>query len=57
MLDGHFGLQRFGKVDDPDDVSLLKGKGLFPLDELYNEYVRDVVANEEEASHVHFLLE
>ncbi|KAF8913329.1 hypothetical protein CPB85DRAFT_1219841 [Mucidula mucida] len=51
MLDGHFGLQRFGKVDDPDDVSLLKGKGLFPLDELYNEYVRDVVANEEEASH------
>ncbi|KAF9024287.1 hypothetical protein BDZ89DRAFT_954844 [Hymenopellis radicata] len=50
MLDGHFGLQRFAKVDDPDDVSLLAGKGHFPLDEIYNVYVRNVVATEEEKS-------
>ena len=50
--DGHFGLQRFSKVDDPDDVSLLSGMGLFPPDGNYNEYVRTVVAYSEEVSDV-----
>lgn len=48
MADGHFGLQRLSKVDDPDDVSLLEGSGLFPLDDEYNKYVANVVAYSEE---------
>lgn len=50
MKDGHFGLQRLArnKKDDPDDVSLLDGAGLFPPDEEYNNYVRNVVAYSEE---------
>lgn len=48
MKDGHFGLQRFSKVDDPDDVSLLTGMGLFPPDSHYNEYVLNVVAYSDE---------
>lgn len=48
MKDGHFGLQRFSKVDDPDDVSLLQGTGFFPPDPEYNEYVRNVVAYSDE---------
>ena len=48
MKDGHFGLQRFSKVDDPDDVSLLQGTGFFPPDLDYNEYVRNVVAFSDE---------
>ena len=48
MKDGHFGLQRFSKVDDPDNVSLLAGMGLFPPDCHYNEYILNVVAYSEE---------
>lgn len=48
MEDGHFGLQRFAKVDDPDDVSLLGGAGLFPEDDEYKGYVRDIVATSTE---------
>ncbi|KAL0569452.1 hypothetical protein V5O48_012511 [Marasmius crinis-equi] len=48
--DGHFGLQRFKKVDDPDDVSLLPGQGLFPADSEYKPYLRSVVMTSEEAS-------
>ncbi|KAF9536538.1 hypothetical protein CPC08DRAFT_595712, partial [Agrocybe pediades] len=48
MADGHFGLQRLGKVDDPDDISLLEGCGVFPSDAEYNEYVRNIVAYSEE---------
>lgn len=48
MKDGHFGLQRFSKVDDPDDVSLLGSAGLFPDDADYNKYVLEVVATSEE---------
>ncbi|KAF8952930.1 hypothetical protein BDZ97DRAFT_1670418 [Flammula alnicola] len=50
MMDGHFGLQRLAKVDDPDDVSLLDGHALFPPDERYNDYVRNTVAYSEEKS-------
>ena len=52
MMDGHFGLQRFSKVDDPDDVSLLGGAGFFPPDKEYSAYVRDIVATLEEVSHL-----
>ncbi|PPQ98101.1 hypothetical protein CVT26_003271 [Gymnopilus dilepis] len=50
MKDGHFGLQRLAKTgaEDPDDVSLLEGNGLFPRDDDYNPYVRDIVAYSEE---------
>ena len=48
MKDGHFGLQRFSKVDDPDDVSILEGAGFFPPDSEYNEFVRNVVAYSDE---------
>lgn len=52
MKDGHFGLQRLAKsgTEDPDDVSLLEGNGLFPPDEEYNTYVQEVVAFSEEVS-------
>ena len=56
MMDEYFGLQRFSKVDDPDDVSLLEGAGFFPPDEEYLAYVRDIVATSEEVSWPFFLL-
>jgi hypothetical protein len=37
--DGHFGLQRKSKVDDPDDVSLLEGAAFFPKETLYQEHL------------------
>ncbi|KAL0058522.1 hypothetical protein AAF712_014799 [Marasmius tenuissimus] len=37
LLDGHFGLQRKKKIDDPNDVSLLKGSAMFPKDEWFNK--------------------
>ncbi len=48
MMDGHFGLQRLSKVDDPDDISFLDGRSLFPRDAIYNEYVYSIVAYSEE---------
>ncbi|KAK0438714.1 uncharacterized protein EV420DRAFT_1279905, partial [Desarmillaria tabescens] len=48
MQDGHFGLQRFRKVDDPDDISIVTGTGLFPMDKAYNEYIEKVVATSDE---------
>ncbi|KAK0243559.1 hypothetical protein EDD85DRAFT_988135 [Armillaria nabsnona] len=48
MQDGHFGLQRFQKVDDPDDVSLIPGAGFFPRDSDYLPYERDVIATSDE---------
>jgi len=50
MMDGHFGLQRLSKVDDPDDISFLDGWSLFPRDEKYNDYVYSIVAYSEEVS-------
>jgi hypothetical protein len=40
--DGHFGLQRKSKVDDPDDISLLEGAAFFPKDAPYQEYLATV---------------
>ncbi|KAK0491689.1 hypothetical protein IW261DRAFT_1556841 [Armillaria novae-zelandiae] len=50
MQDGHFGLQRFHKVDDPDDMSLFPGCGFFPANEDYLPYEQDVVATSDEKS-------
>ncbi|KAJ2912805.1 hypothetical protein MD484_g7609, partial [Candolleomyces efflorescens] len=50
MEDGHHGLQRLGKVDDPDDVSLLADRGFFPEDEEFNRYVAAVVLTSDEKS-------
>lgn len=36
--------------EDPDDVSLLEGAGLFPPDEEYNTYVCETVAYSAEVS-------
>ncbi len=48
MQDGHFGLQRFQKVDDPDDISIVTGTGFFPMDKAHNEYIEKVVATSDE---------
>ena len=48
MVDGHFGLQRFAKVDDPDDVSLLGDAGFFPLDSEYQKYVLNAVVTDKD---------
>lgn len=56
MTDGHFGLQRLmTSKEDPDDISLLEGGGLFPPDEEYNTYVRETVAYSTEVSHYHLV--
>lgn len=49
-VDGHFGLTRLKKVDDPDDVSLSEGRGLFALESEYDAYVKEYVLNDEEVS-------
>lgn len=48
MMDGHFGLQRFAMVDDPDDVSVLRGAGFFPLDSVYTPFILQFVATSDE---------
>ncbi len=48
MQDGHFGLQRFWKVDDPDNISIVMGTGFFPMDKAYNKYIEKVVATSDE---------
>lgn len=56
MVDGHFGLQRFAKVDDPDDVSLLGDSGFFPQDSEYKKYVLDAVITEQDEVHIYLLI-
>ncbi|KAK0237581.1 hypothetical protein EDD85DRAFT_769446, partial [Armillaria nabsnona] len=50
VLNGHFGLQRFRKVDDPDNISIVTGTGFFLMDKAYNEYIEKVVATSDEKS-------
>ncbi|KZP09514.1 hypothetical protein FIBSPDRAFT_963909 [Athelia psychrophila] len=40
--DGHFGLPRKDKIDDPDDVSLISGRGIFPADADFQKYLANV---------------
>ena len=37
--DGHFGLMQKAKNNDPEDLSLLEGKGFFPPKGPYQEYI------------------
>ncbi|KAK1217927.1 hypothetical protein PQX77_019402 [Marasmius sp. AFHP31] len=48
--DGHFGLQRFKKVNDPDDLSMWTGRGFFPHAHEYDPYVARVVKTSVEKS-------
>ncbi|KAK0235567.1 hypothetical protein EDD85DRAFT_792385 [Armillaria nabsnona] len=48
MQDGHFGLQIFQKVDDPDNISIVMGTVFFPMDKAYNKYIEKVVATSDE---------
>ncbi|KAF7973122.1 hypothetical protein HWV62_16156 [Athelia sp. TMB] len=38
--DGHFGLPRKIKIDDPNDVSLIEGRGIFPAEAGYQAYLK-----------------
>ncbi|KAJ6616911.1 hypothetical protein B0H10DRAFT_1914847 [Mycena sp. CBHHK59/15] len=46
-LDGNFQCNQFTKNTDPDDVSLCAGKGYFPLDSEYKEYLARVPISKE----------
>ncbi|KAJ7436964.1 hypothetical protein B0H11DRAFT_1754208 [Mycena galericulata] len=49
-LDGNFQCNQFSKNSDPDDVSLCKGKGQFPLDSEYKEYLRRIPISKEKST-------
>ena len=46
-LDGNFQCNQFNKNTDPDDVSLCAGKGYFPLDSEYKEYMARIPVSKE----------
>ncbi|KAJ7198232.1 hypothetical protein C8J57DRAFT_1262468 [Mycena rebaudengoi] len=49
-LDGNFQCNQFTKNTDPDDVSLCAGKGYFPLDSEYHEYLTQVPVSKEKST-------
>ncbi|KAJ7261662.1 hypothetical protein C8J57DRAFT_1232508 [Mycena rebaudengoi] len=49
-LDGNFQCNQFTKITDPDDVSLCAGKGYFPLDSEYREYLTRVPVSKEKST-------
>ncbi|KAJ6570009.1 hypothetical protein B0H10DRAFT_1964849 [Mycena sp. CBHHK59/15] len=49
-LDGNFQCNQFNKNTDPDDVSLCMGKGYFPLDSEYREYLNQVPVSKEKST-------
>ncbi|KAJ7460506.1 hypothetical protein B0H11DRAFT_1923908 [Mycena galericulata] len=49
-LDGNFQCNQFNKNTDPDDVSLCAGKGYFPLDSEYKEYLARVPPSKEKST-------
>ncbi|KAJ7113877.1 hypothetical protein C8R44DRAFT_630668 [Mycena epipterygia] len=49
-LDGNFQCNQFNKNTDPDDVSLCAGKGQFPLDVDYKEYLARVPVSKEKST-------
>ncbi|KAJ7136196.1 hypothetical protein C8R46DRAFT_1322335 [Mycena filopes] len=52
-LDGNFQCNQFNKNTDPDDVSLCAGKGYFPLDSDYKEYLARVPVSKEVTQLLH----
>ncbi|KAJ7016353.1 hypothetical protein C8F04DRAFT_1202415 [Mycena alexandri] len=53
-LDGNHQCNQFSKNTDPDDVSLCAGNGYFPLDSVYQEYLK-AVPNSTEKSTCNYL--
>ncbi|KAK7045235.1 CxC2 domain-containing protein [Favolaschia claudopus] len=49
-LDGNHQCNQYSKNNDPDDVSLCNGKGYFPLDSEYQEYLKKVPATAEKST-------
>ncbi|KAJ7936326.1 hypothetical protein B0H13DRAFT_1853393 [Mycena leptocephala] len=49
-LDGNFQCNQFNKNTDPDDVSLCAGKGYFPLDSKYKEYLALIPISKEKST-------
>ncbi|KAJ6570001.1 hypothetical protein B0H10DRAFT_2238043 [Mycena sp. CBHHK59/15] len=49
-LDGNFQCNQFNKNTDPDDVSLCEGKGYFPLDSEYRQYMGRVPVSKEKSN-------
>ncbi|THU96110.1 hypothetical protein K435DRAFT_665135, partial [Dendrothele bispora CBS 962.96] len=50
LADGHFGLQRKLKTDDPDDVALTEDMGLFPDRDQYERYSNTCPATTEKTT-------
>ncbi|KAF4572398.1 hypothetical protein EYR36_006900 [Pleurotus pulmonarius] len=48
--DGHFGLPRKKKVDDPDDIALTDGMAFFPKREEYETYIKQTKESEEKST-------
>lgn len=47
-MDGHFGLRlKDNKQDDPEDVSLISGRGFFPQDQPFYDYLKSVGKSKE----------
>ncbi|KAJ6555358.1 hypothetical protein DFH09DRAFT_1084916 [Mycena vulgaris] len=49
-LDGNFQCNQFNKNNDPDDISLCAGKGYFPLDSEYKEYLGRIPVSKEKST-------
>ncbi|KAJ7903284.1 hypothetical protein B0H13DRAFT_1882134 [Mycena leptocephala] len=49
-LDGNFQCKQFNKNTDPDDVSLCAGKGYFPLESEYKEYLGKIPVSKEKST-------
>ncbi|KAF7349823.1 CxC2 domain-containing protein [Mycena venus] len=49
-LDGNFQCNQYSKNSDPDDVSLCKGRGQFPLDSEYKEYLASIPVSTEKST-------
>ncbi|KAJ7716285.1 hypothetical protein B0H16DRAFT_1801604 [Mycena metata] len=49
-LDGNFQCNQFSKNTDPNDVSLCEGKGYFPLDSKYKEYLASIPVSKEKST-------
>ncbi|EIN05125.1 hypothetical protein PUNSTDRAFT_30488, partial [Punctularia strigosozonata HHB-11173 SS5] len=48
--DGHFGLQRKSKKDDPDDISLVAGRAFFPDESTFKSYLAKIKSSEEKST-------
>ncbi|KAJ6480334.1 hypothetical protein C8R45DRAFT_933262 [Mycena sanguinolenta] len=49
-LDGNFQCNQFNKNTDPNDISLCAGKGYFPIDSEYKEYLNKILVSKEKST-------